>query len=180
MELLEKPPPPHALPQRAFSLPTPGEFRMPCLLLRPVLNNNSNFFSTTFASPLPHALITLLHPTSQSFASTTPRSTIEPFPSTKLRSGCEGPTLSGAWGRSPVTPWGGSGRGPVRRGGSLEMKREHPQPLQRNGAIESGVGDVRDMNVSLDGGMERGHAPILPPPGVSQVLGEGGKAMVKW
>ena len=41
--------------------------------------------------------------------------------------------------------------------------------MQRSGAVESGVGDVRDMNLWLDGGMERGHAQILPPPGVGKV-----------
>ena len=51
-------------------------------------------------------------------------------PSTKLRGGWEGPTLSGAGSGLPITPKGGSGRGSVRRGGSLEMKGgAHEAPL---------------------------------------------------
>ena len=40
-------------------------------------------------------------------------------------------------------------------------------------------GDVRDMNLWLHGGMEAGHAQILPPPGVGKVRGEGKKGMVR-
>ena len=36
------------------------------------------------------------------------------------------------------------------------------------------------MPFSLDGGMERGHAQILPPPGVRKVPGEGTNRMVRW
>ena len=42
------------------------------------------------------------------------------------------------------------------------------------------MGDVRDVNLWLDGGMERGHAQILPPPGAGKVPGEGEKRMVRW
>ena len=49
----------------------------------------------------------------------------------------------------------------------------------RNGDVGSGVGDVRDMNLWVDGRMERGDAQILPPPGVANVPEEGGKRMRK-
>ena len=44
--------------------------------LRAALKSSSKFFETTFLSPLPHAFITLFHPTSQSRASTSPQSTM--------------------------------------------------------------------------------------------------------
>ena len=44
--------------------------------LRAALKRSSKFYATTFSSPLPHAFITLFHPTSQSRASTSPRSTM--------------------------------------------------------------------------------------------------------
>ena len=36
------------------------------------------------------------------------------------------------------------------------------------------------MHLWLDGGIERGNAQILPPPGAAKVLGEGEKGMVRW
>ena len=41
------------------------------------------------------------------------------------------------------------------------------------------MGDVGDVHLWWDGGMERGDAQILPPPGAGKVLGGGGKGMVK-
>ena len=42
------------------------------------------------------------------------------------------------------------------------------------------MGDVGDVHLRWDGGMERGDAQILPPPGARKVLGEGEKGMVRW
>ena len=51
-------------------------------------------------------------------------------------------------------------------------------PLQRSCAVEGGVGDVGDVHLVGDGGMERGDAQIIPPPGVGKVPGEGEKGVV--
>ena len=51
-------------------------------------------------------------------------------------------------------------------------------PLQRNCIVEGGVGDVGDVHLWGDGGMERGDAQILPPPGAGMVPGEGEKGVV--
>ena len=40
------------------------------------------------------------------------------------------------------------------------------------------MGDVGDVHQGGDGGMERGDAQILPPPGAGKVLGEGEKGVV--
>ena len=53
-------------------------------------------------------------------------------------------------------------------------------PLQRGSTVEGAVGDVRDMNLWWDGGIERGDAQILPPPGASKVPSDGKKRMVRW
>ena len=75
VELLEESPP-QPRPQVAPALPTAGEpGSLACSSLRAALKRSSKFFATTFSSPLPHALITLFDPTSQSRASTSPRST---------------------------------------------------------------------------------------------------------
>ena len=42
------------------------------------------------------------------------------------------------------------------------------------------MGDVGDVNLWWDGGMERSHAQILPPLGVGKVRDEGKKRMVRW
>ena len=42
------------------------------------------------------------------------------------------------------------------------------------------MGDVGDVHLWLDGGMERGNAQILAPPGAGKVPSEGGKGMVRW
>ena len=42
------------------------------------------------------------------------------------------------------------------------------------------MGDVGDVHLWFDGGMERGDALILPPPGAGKVQGEGEKGMVRW
>ena len=46
-------------------------------------------------------------------------------------------------------------------------------PLQRSGTVKGGVGDVGDVHLWLDEGMQRGDSQILPPPGASNVPGEG-------
>ena len=40
------------------------------------------------------------------------------------------------------------------------------------------MGDVGDVHLWRDGGMERGNAQIIPPPGVGKVPGEGVKGVV--
>ena len=40
------------------------------------------------------------------------------------------------------------------------------------------MGDVRDVHLGADGGMERGDAHIIPPRGVGKVPGEGEKGVV--
>ena len=40
------------------------------------------------------------------------------------------------------------------------------------------MGDVGDVHLGGDGGMERGDAKIIPPPGVGKVPGEGEKGLV--
>ena len=40
------------------------------------------------------------------------------------------------------------------------------------------MGDVGDVHLGGDGGMERGDAQIIPPPGVGKVPGEGEKGVV--
>ena len=40
------------------------------------------------------------------------------------------------------------------------------------------MGDVGDVHLWGDGGMERGDAQIIPPPGVGKVPGEGEKGVV--
>ena len=76
LELLEERPP-APRPQGAFALPTPGGLRIYCLIFTPPgVEEQLKTFETTFSSPLPHAFITLFHPTSQSRASTSPRSTM--------------------------------------------------------------------------------------------------------
>ena len=76
VELLEESPP-HPRPGGALALPPAGERRILGLLLTPRgVEKELKFFATTFSSPLPHAFITLFHPTSQSRASTSPRSTM--------------------------------------------------------------------------------------------------------
>ena len=40
------------------------------------------------------------------------------------------------------------------------------------------MGDVGDVHLGGDGGMERGDAQIIPPPGVGKVLRKGQKAVV--
>ena len=42
------------------------------------------------------------------------------------------------------------------------------------------MGDVGDVQLWGDGGMERGDAQILPPPGAGKVPGEGEKGVVRW
>ena len=42
------------------------------------------------------------------------------------------------------------------------------------------MGDVGDVHLWGDGGMERGDAQILPPPGAVKVPGEGEKGVVSW
>ena len=121
MELLEKPPPPTPCPSDPLLCQHRGSegSLAPCSL-SPVLNRSSKIFLATLLSPLPHALTILPHPTSQSFFST-PLSTMEPFPSTKLRAGWEGPPLLGLAGESHLTPLGG-GREGVGCGGGLHLK----------------------------------------------------------
>ena len=41
------------------------------------------------------------------------------------------------------------------------------------------MGDVGDVQLGGDGGMERGDAQIIPPPGVGKVPGEGEKGVVR-
>ena len=52
--------------------------------------------------------------------------------------------------------------------------------LQRTCTVEGGVGDVGDVHLWGDGGMERGDAQILPPLGAGKVPGEGEKGVVRW
>ena len=52
--------------------------------------------------------------------------------------------------------------------------------MQSSCTVEGGVGDVGNLHLWLDGGMARGNAQILPPPGAGKVPGEGGKRMVRW
>ena len=76
VELLEERPP-HPRPQGALALPTPRELKIPGLIFTPRgVEKQLKRFATTFSSPLLHAFITLFHPTSQSRASTSPRSTM--------------------------------------------------------------------------------------------------------
>ena len=42
------------------------------------------------------------------------------------------------------------------------------------------MGDVGDVHLWGDGGMERGDAQILPPPGAGKVPREGEKGVVRW
>ena len=42
------------------------------------------------------------------------------------------------------------------------------------------MGDVGNVHLWGDGGMERGDAQILPPPGDGKVRGEGEKGVVRW
>ena len=42
------------------------------------------------------------------------------------------------------------------------------------------MGDVGDVHLWWDGGMERGDAQFLPPPGARTVPSEGEKGMVRW
>ena len=74
VELLEKRPP-DPLPHGAFALPTPRRIRIPCLIFTPH-GVEQQFFTTTFSSLMPHAFITVPHPTSQFRASTSPQSTM--------------------------------------------------------------------------------------------------------
>ena len=53
-------------------------------------------------------------------------------------------------------------------------------PLQRTCTVEGGVCDVEDVHLWWDGGIERGNAQILPPPGAGKVPREGEKGMVRW
>ena len=77
VEFLEKgPPAPPALAIPCSANAGGGEGSFACSSNSPALNRSSKLFSTTLSSPLPHALITLPHIISQSFASTTPRSTM--------------------------------------------------------------------------------------------------------
>ena len=48
------------------------------------------------------------------------------------------------------------------------------------GGVERGVGDIRDMNLWVDGRMERCGVPILPPPGAGKVPRAREKGMRKW
>ena len=73
---------------------------------------------------------------------------------------------------------------PQGGGGSLEIKggAQHDplKLLQSSGAVESGVSDVRDMNLWLDGQMEWGNAQILSPPRVGKVRVEEEKRTRRW
>ena len=42
------------------------------------------------------------------------------------------------------------------------------------------MGDVGDVHLGGDGGMERGDAQIIPPPGVGKMPRKGGKRVVCW
>ena len=72
----------------------------------------------------------------------------------------------------------------MRRGGSLELKmggaRISMPPLEGSGRVPRAVGDVRDMSLGVDGGMERGDAQILPPTADGNMRGQGGKGEVGW
>ena len=92
--------------------------------------------------------------------------------------------MSGAGSGVPITPSRGSGRGSVRRGGVTTMKGGGGAggttvSLQRTCIVEGGVGDVGGVHLWLDGGMERGDAQTLLPPGAGKVPGEGEKGMVR-
>ena len=76
VELLEERPP-DPRPQGAFALPTPREIRILCLIFTPPgVEEQLKIFCDDLFSQLPHAFITLFHPTSQSRCSTSPRSTM--------------------------------------------------------------------------------------------------------
>ena len=104
--------PPNPLPQRAFALPTPGEFRIPCLLHTQASVERQleilphNFLVATAPRPHhlvpPHLAILCFHnPLKHNVA----------VPINKVQGGCEAATLLGSAGRSPVTPWGEIGKG---------------------------------------------------------------------
>ena len=185
LELLEKPPTPTPCPSELLLCQRRGISRsVACPSLRVVLNNRSKKFPTPFhrhcptpslPCPTPPRNLLLRHALKHNVA----------VPINKVEGRLRGAYPSGVGGeiaRHPFGGGGGAGSGSVRRGGSLEMKggtRGAPESLQRSGAVESWVGDVRDMNFWLDSGMERGHAPILPPPWVGKVPGEGKKRMVR-
>ena len=46
--------------------------------------------------------------------------------------------------------------------------------------MEGGVGDVGDVHLGGDGGMERGDAQIIPPPGAGKMPRKGEKTVVCW
>ena len=76
VELLEERPA-QTRPQGVFALPTPGELRIPRLIFTARgVEKQLKMFCDDFLSPLPLALISLFHPTSQSRASTSPRNTM--------------------------------------------------------------------------------------------------------
>ena len=51
----------------------------------------------------------------------------------------------------------------------------HHGTIAKSCTVEGGVGDVGDVHLRGDGGMERGHAPIPPPPGAGKLAREGQK-----
>ena len=97
MEVLEERPP-DPQPRGAFALPTPGEIRIPCLIFTPPgVEKQLKIFANTFSSPLPHAFITLFHPTSQSSVSRSPpkQNVAVPINKVEVRLGGANPVRGG-------------------------------------------------------------------------------------
>ena len=81
-------------------------------------------------------------------------------------------------------PMRGFGKGFGAEGGFARNERGGARgttvPLQRTCTLEGGVGDVGDVHLWEDGGMERGDAQILQPWGARKVPREGEKGVVRW
>ena len=88
-----------------------------CSSLRAALKRSSKSFATTFSSPLPHAFITLFHPTSQSRASTSPSKHNVAVPINKVEGRLRGANPVGGGVRAARHPMRGAGKGFGAEGG---------------------------------------------------------------
>ena len=122
LELLEKRPL-DPLPQGGCALPTPRKIRIPCLIFTPrgVEQQLKIFCDVFFAAAAPslHHLVPP-HLTIPCFHSPPKHNVAVPI--NKVEGWLGGTNLLGAGSGLPTTPRGGSGRGSVRMGASLEMK----------------------------------------------------------
>ena len=172
--------PPDPRPQGAFGLPTPRESQIPCLIFTPlgVEKQVKNFCDGFFVAAAPrldhlippHLAIPCLHkPPKHNVA----------VPINKVEGRLRGANpVRGGVGvahhpiRGARKVFGAEGSFTRNEGGGAQGTTV---PLQRTCNVDGGVGDFGDMHLWGDGGMERGNAQILPPPGAGKVPGEGEK-----